>query len=150
MIQYFRALLVALQALHIAITRLANLSAEEIELRRLEGDSEARLRTLELRREEWEAKCEALILKAEGQYRAASAAEARAKTHAKASEVFDEDDEDSDEEVFAAYLEELSRVDESGSAREGMQTMRDHMVSPPPSPRQVREAARARKREARA
>jgi len=150
MIQYFRDLLETLRHLTTNIASLATLYHDDIVARRLDGDSEARLVSLELSRLKWQGEMEALVIDAKGQYRAAANAEGRAKTHAKAAEVFEESDEESEEDLFTAYVDELSRRDVSSGEIGAVQAVRDNMGYGQATARQIREAEKAQKRERRA
>lgn len=83
-------------------------------LRSGDGDLEERLHKIEASKEVWEASVEGLLMKAEGQYKAAAAAEGRAKTRQKNAELED-DDGDSIEEFAANYrmmMDHLSHGDQ--------------------------------------
>jgi len=146
MVRYFRRRLEVGENLVRILTRLTDLFAVDVESRVLEGNSEARLASLELSRLQWEGEMEALVVDAKGQYRSASNAEGRAKTHAKAAKVFEEGDEESEEDLFSRYLAQLTLRDGNGGELDGVQNVPDVLVSPRQTGRAAREARKASRR----
>jgi len=140
MIAYFRNLLAALQGLTETLELLVVVYSEDVDSRRLEGDSEARLSSLELERTTLKVDLEALVAEAKGQYRAASNAEARTRTHAKAAGVFDDDQEEETVTDFEAHYRELmDSVPEHGEDQSRLPL--DH--PPGSSRREIRDAWKA-------
>jgi len=150
MIQYFRNLLAALQSLSHAIRTLVDIYGADVETRALEGNSEARLASLELSRLKWQGEMEALVVDAKGKFRSANNAEARARTHAKAAEVFDGDDEEGEDDVFSRYLDELSGGDAEPGTYEEVPHVPHLLGHVSQTPREVRASKKAEARERRA
>ena len=149
-IRYFRSLLEALQGLAVSMAEVAAAVLFFTSQRPPEGDIDGRVTALELSRTKWEADLEGLVAKAEGQYRAAANAEARARTHAKAAEVFDDDDQEGEQDLFSQYLEELSKREVSPGEIDAVQAVRDNMGYAAGTRRESRKAKKAAKRERRA
>jgi hypothetical protein len=81
-----------------------------------------RVEGLELSRAKWEGEVEGLVLKAKGQYQAASAAESRARTKAKHEEpIAVEEPPRSEEEIEAQWAEYFSRRNGETSEEERVQ-----------------------------
>lgn len=129
MIRYFRALLEALQE---AATALSTGVSLLYDLR--EGSSPDglldRLEKLERSRAEWEAEVEAELIRADSRFRAARAAEERARTKEKNAEAAtDLLDEESVEELPPEYLRLLQKSDAVGGEEEGMHPVRDRVAT---------------------
>jgi len=150
MTRYFRSLLEALQGISVSLADVAALLLTMSERTPSEGDVDGRVAALELSRVTWEADLEGLVAKAEGQYRAASNAESRAKTHAKAAEVFEQGDEEGESDVVLAYLRGISGGDEAAGEEAGVPSVPPDVGYAPASPRQIREGKKAQRRAARA
>jgi len=145
MIRYFRSLLEALQNIAIPMESVAALLLIVAEKSHSEGDVDGRVTALELSRTKWEAELEGLVAKAEGQYRAAANAEARARTHAKAAEVFEEGDEESAEDPFDVILRELRQPDGAGGEVDGVPPVLP-LLAVPTLAAEARAANRARRK----
>lgn len=126
MISYFREALRALQALSTGVHTLCDLCRLHLEesggAPRLEG----RLEELERTRAKWEAELEGLMLKAEGKFNAARAAEERTRAKEKRAEELHEavhGDPEELEDLPPEYRELLRRLDGEGGEGEGVQPM---------------------------
>jgi len=82
----FRDLLAPLVELEVAVKETSRQLAEVARLLSEQGPARARLEKLELSRELFEAQCEGLLMKAEGQNRAAKNAEARERANKRSYE----------------------------------------------------------------
>jgi len=140
MIGYFRNLLAALQGLTSALELLVVVYSEDVDARRLDGDSEARLSSLELERTTLKVDLKALVAEAKGQYRSASNAEARTRTHAKAAGVFDDDQEEETVTDFETHYRELM---DSVSLEETPDRLGNEPGPPVSSAREIRNARKA-------
>ena len=77
MFERFRRLLAAQDKIAVSLLEIATSLTDLADVQREAGPAMERLKALELSREQWEATCEGLLLKAEGKLRAANNAEAR-------------------------------------------------------------------------
>ncbi len=150
MIRYFRGVLEALEGIRRSMSGIYDLLNVLAEQRPPDGNVDGRVAALELSRVQWEADLEGLVAKAEGQYRAASNADARARTHAKAAEIFESDDGEGESDVVLAYLQSLSGGDEEAGERSELPSVRADLEYVPASPREVRQAKKAERRAGRA
>jgi len=104
MFRTLRLLPETLQSLTNALNRVAGLIQENTQHLQDGGGLADRMDALDLGRAKWEAELEALVIKAQGQYRSAANAEERARTMKKRSDAgSSEGDLASEEEVLLAY-----------------------------------------------
>lgn len=142
MIRYFASLLEAIQSISGTLRTLVMREGGIGGRGALDGALEDRVRALELQREVWEADVEGLVLKAKGQYKAAAAAESRARTLAKTTDF----EEEADEDLFARFLQSLPDGEAEGSEEIRVPPVRQVLAGPDTSPSEARAANRARRR----
>ena len=136
MFKHLRSLTEAIERSALAWEELAATILADIEMRAGDGDLDARIRQLEQGREKWEAEVEGTLLKAKGQYKAASAAEAREKTLQAHTAKLNDEGEEFDVEGYVEFLRQAGVTVPPYKA-----PLEDRGFPPPTS----RELARARK-----
>lgn len=134
MFKTLRALTDAIDRAETALGAVAGVLLTDIEVRKGDGELEARLDSIELQLDRREAEAKGFLLQAQGQYKAAAAAEGRAKTREANADRLNDEDGDFDMEAYAALLK--------GAPPELHRDLDRPLVEPPTG----RERALARKR----
>lgn len=127
MIRYFRSVLETLQELSTGVWQAVGLLQELLEGSN-PGALVERLEALERNQAKWEAQVESELIHAESRFKAARAAEERARHQAQKVEAEpDEYDEEELEEIAEAYRPFLSEGDGARSPEGGVHPVRDRV-----------------------
>lgn len=124
MLRFLRQLPAALQELAAVLNRLLHALSALLD-RWEEGEGvEARVRALELSRATWEAEIEALGTKVESRFKAARAAEERARSHAEKAEAVAAEGDPEGEDPFEEWLKFIQEGNAQGGAPDGVRPLR--------------------------
>jgi len=141
MFKTIRSLEEAIHRCAVAWENIVGVLLKDIELRSGDGDLETRLRELEHNRDKWEAQVEGLLMKAEGQYKAAMASEGRAKTRQNNAARLEGGEDNGSLEEFAAQYREMV----AGLAGEDPEPLNDRGFPPPTGRELAKQRQRARR-----